>query len=101
MKVYGTTIQQLEQAAEQVPCKLLNVQQRPTYIQFVIRPTAETDESLRSTGRYGRRIAALSWYGHKVFMDALFAINPQIKLTSSGYDLTYNKRTNIVYDGLQ
>lgn len=100
MKVYNVTLEQLQEASALTPCKLQNVQQTPRYIQFVIRPTEETPEYLRKTGYHGRRVAALTYDGHKGFMDNLFSINPKTKLTSTGYNLTYNKRATIVYDGI-
>lgn len=99
MKVYGATLPQLEQAAQFVPCKLQNVKYGRTYIQFVIRPTQDTSEVLRSTGHNGRRVHALSYYGHKVFMDALFDLCPTCRLTSSNPTQDYGKSRTVSYDG--
>lgn len=83
MQFRNVTVEQAKLAAEQVPARLQDVVQHKSYFTCTVKPTDETDESLRSVGRNGRRVGALSYEGHREFFDNLYRMCPDAEVISS------------------
>jgi hypothetical protein len=91
MKIYSNTItkRQLEDIAEALDMTLHNADSdfygpRSRRIALTLRPTADTyrAKSFNFGSEKGRRIWAVSWAGHYVFMRALLDLDPTAKITS-------------------
>jgi hypothetical protein len=54
---------------------------------IVLRPLTGSDE-YRATGRHGRRKWAVTWEGHRDFMQEVFKVNPKAVIRSC--KATYN-----------
>jgi hypothetical protein len=85
MKVNGITREQAQQIAESIGCTLYTKASNKDQSGFMLRPTTEEH---RAIGRNGRRKWAVTWEGHKIFMEKVFALNP--KATISSCKATYN-----------
>lgn len=84
MKIKGITEAQAARAAKSIGAVLYNVRPAGKFLAFVIRPErGPRGERYRARGHSGRRVWAVCWHGHKVFMDKLFTMNPHVLIVST------------------
>lgn len=87
MKVYGVRHATLEGIARDMGITLYEVgnipatQRSPSGISFMLRPG--NNEEFRKISMSGRRVFAVTWVAHYVFMQRMFNENPEAKLTST------------------
>jgi hypothetical protein len=85
MKVNGITREQAEQIAKGMGITLYTKVSNKDQSGFMLRPATE---EYRAIGRGGRRKWAVTWEGHKVFMEKVFDLNPKAVISSC--KATYN-----------
>lgn len=94
MKVWGISWEGLESAARETGVVLYETRETGRACQFTIRPTGDRDEDgnyrwqrLSASALHGeRRVHAVCWHGHRAFMRAIFAREPEARVKTAWAD---------------
>jgi len=93
MKVWGMDAAELRDVADEVGVEIKDLRPDGRALRFQLRPTGEKidgDYKYQRTSSSGfqpeRRVHAVCWHGHRDFMRAIFARNPDARIKTAWAD---------------